>query len=87
MLMDWGFLHCGGKKKSMCLWPNFQCALSCNIDISIEVCDSKMWQTKGQLISKANCQAVNSSKKRTNEFVFTTMRRVFVRFLEEIEDS
>ena len=26
---------------------------------------------KGQLISKANCQAVNSSKKRTN--VFTTM--------------
>ena len=38
---------------------------------------------KGQLISKANCQAVNSSKKRTNEFVFTSMRRVFVRFLEE----
>ena len=43
--------------------------------------------TKGQLISKANCQAVISSKKRTNEFVFTTMRRVFVRFLEEIEDT
>ena len=42
---------------------------------------------KGQLISKANCQAVNSSKKRMNEFVFTTMRRVFVRFLEEIEDT
>ena len=42
---------------------------------------------KGQLISKANCQAVNSSKKQTNEFVFTSMRRVFVRFLEEIEDS
>ena len=42
---------------------------------------------KGQLISKANCQAVNSSKKRTNEFVFTTMRRVFVCFLEEIKDS
>ena len=41
--------------------------------------------TKGQLISTANCEAVNSSKKRTNEFVFTTMRRVFVRFLEEIE--
>ena len=38
---------------------------------------------KGQLISKANCQAVNSSKIRTNEFVFTTMRRVFVRFLRE----
>ena len=40
---------------------------------------------KGQLISKANCQAVNSSKKRMNEFVFTTMLSVFVRFLEEIE--
>ena len=38
---------------------------------------------KGQLISKANCQAEDSSKKQTNEFVFTSMRRVFVRFLEE----
>ena len=38
---------------------------------------------KGQLISKANCQVEDSSKKRTNEFVFTSMRRVFVRFLEE----
>ena len=38
---------------------------------------------KGQLISKANCQAEDSSKKRTNEFIFTSMRRVFVRFLEE----
>ena len=35
---------------------------------------------KGQLISKANCQAMNSSKKRMNELIFTTMRRVFVRF-------
>ena len=42
---------------------------------------------KGQLISKANFQAVNSSKKRTNEFIFTSMRCVFVRFLEEIEDN
>ena len=40
--------------------------------------------TKGQLISKENCQAVNSSKKLTNEFIFTS---VFVCFLEEIEDS
>ena len=39
--------------------------------------------SKGQLISKANYQPVNSFKKRTNEFVFTSMRRVFVRFLEE----
>ena len=42
---------------------------------------------KGQLISKANGQAVNSSKKRTNEFIFTTMRCIFVNFLEEIEDT
>ena len=40
---------------------------------------------KGQLISKANCQAVNSSKKRTNEFVFTTMRRVFIRFWKKLK--
>ena len=31
--------------------------------------------SKGQLISKANCQGKDSSKKRTNEFVFTSMRR------------
>ena len=42
---------------------------------------------KGQLISKANCQVVNSSKKQTNEFIFTSMRLVFVHFLEEIKDS
>ena len=46
-----------------------------------------LYLDKGQLISKANCQAVISSKKRTNDFVFISMRRVFVRFLEEIEDS
>ena len=40
---------------------------------------------KGQLISKANCQAVNSSKKWTNQFVCTAMQHVFVHFLEEIE--
>ena len=39
--------------------------------------------TKGQLISKANCQAEDSSKKRTNEFVFTSVQLVFVHFLEE----
>ena len=38
---------------------------------------------KGQLISKTNCQPEDSSKKRTNEFVFTTVQSVFVRFLEE----
>ena len=45
------------------------------------------WHCKGQLISKSNCQAMNSSKKRMNEFVFTTMQHVFVHFLEEIEDT
>ena len=44
-------------------------------------------KTKGQLISKVDCQAVNSSKTRTNEFVFTTIRHVFVWFLEEFEDT
>ena len=28
--------------------------------------------SKGQLISKENCQAMNSSKKQTNEFIFTS---------------
>ena len=32
-------------------------------------------RVKGQLISKANCQAVNASKKWTNEFVFTVIIR------------
>ena len=35
------------------------------------------------MISNANCQAEDSSEKRTNEFVFTSMQHVFVRFLEE----
>ena len=33
----------------------------------------KSYSAKGQLITKANFHAVNSSKKRTNEFVFSTM--------------
>ena len=45
------------------------------------------YRPKGQIISKANCQAVNSSKKQTNVFVFTTVQRVFVCFLEGIEDT
>ena len=42
--------------------------------------------TKGQFISKANCQTVNFFKQRTNKFVFTSMRRVFVCFLWESSD-
>ena len=36
-------------------------------------------------ISKANCQVMNSSKKQTNEFVFTTMPCVFVRFWKKLK--
>ena len=43
--------------------------------------------TKGQTNSKTFFQDSVSSKKRTNEFDFTTMRLVFVRFLEEIDDT
>ena len=39
---------------------------------------------KGQLTSKANCQAEDSPKKRTNEFVFTTVRHVFVFALAQV---
>ena len=48
-----------------------------------ETLPTRLSYAKGQLISKANLQAEDSSKKRTKEFVFTSMRRVFVRFLEE----
>ena len=47
----------------------------------------QLYVPKGQVISEANCQAANSSKKRTSEFDFTTMGLVFVRFLEEIENT
>ena len=42
-----------------------------------------LYAFKGQLISKANCQGEDSSKKRMIGFVFTSMQRVFVRFLEK----
>ena len=38
---------------------------------------------KGQLISNANCQVKDSSKKQMKEFIFTSVRRVFVCFMEE----
>ena len=63
----------------------FSSVLKQSNNIIEKKCESTL--AKGQIISKANCQAVNSSKKRTNEFVLTTMRRVFIRFLEEIEDT
>ena len=46
----------------------------------------KYFPIKGQLISKWFLGSSISSKKRTNEFVFTSMRHVFVRFLEKIDD-
>ena len=44
---------------------------------------------KGQLISKGVLMSSISSKKRMKEFNFTTMipQLVFIRFLEEIEDT
>ena len=42
---------------------------------------------KGQTKSKWFFQVNVSSKKRTKEFNFTTMRLIFVCFLEEIEDT
>ena len=41
---------------------------------------------KGQIISKRFLVSLISSKKGTNEFNFTSVILVFVRFLEEIED-
>ena len=46
----------------------------------------KSLRSKGQLISKWFLGSSISSKKRRNEFVFTSMQRVFVRFFEEIDD-
>ena len=43
-------------------------------------CYLQLLNRKGQIISKANCQAMNSSKKRTNEFVFTYYARSFRSF-------
>ena len=42
---------------------------------------------KGQTNSNWFFQADVSSKKRTNKFNFTTRQLVFVRFLEESEDT
>jgi hypothetical protein len=57
----------------LCMPDSEQWPLTCNL----------FTMTKGQLISKTNCLAEDSPKKRTNEFIFTSMRRVFVRFLGE----
>ena len=46
-----------------------------------------MYVAKGWTKLKWNFQADVSSKKRTNEFIFTTMGLVFANFFEEIEDT
>ena len=38
----------------------------------------KFVHTKGQLISKTKCQAVDSPKKRTNEFAFFDLKSCYV---------
>ena len=45
----------------------------------------KSYSAKGQLITKANFHAVNSSKKRTNELVFTSMQRVLFVFWKKLK--
>ena len=40
--------------------------------------------TEGQYISKANCQAVNSSKKRANKFNFTTKGQIISKCLFDV---
>ena len=48
-------------------------------------------ESKGQLISKGLFGILNSSKKRTKKFdlimYYTSGRLVFIRFLEEFEDT
>ena len=86
-----------GKAKTHRFCSNFQgleCFMStshhqvfCNF-ASSQFLHRHQWQgSKGQKMSKWIFQDDVSSKKRTNEFDFTTMRLVFVRFLEEIEDT
>ena len=69
--------------------PWLQQLYSCNritttwIQISRQNWNGFFSNAKGQLILKAICQAEDSSKKWTTEFVFTSKWRVFVRFFEE----
>ena len=60
----------------------------CNYVQTVQWCTLFERILKGQIISKANCQVVNSSKKQTNELVFTTTYATCFRsFLEESEDT
>ena len=49
--------------------------------------EGRFGSTKGQIISKGLLVSSNSHKKQTNEFVFTTTKNSFVRFLGEFEDT
>ena len=56
----------------------------------VKCCSELDRKTKGQLISKGIFSILNSSKKRTKKIDLTTIipgRLVFVRFLEEFEDT
>ena len=64
-------------------------AMECMVSITLmQAYILQAWTLlKGQIISKANYQAVNSSK-RTNKWIhYTSIWRVSVCFLKEIEDS
>ena len=57
-----------------------------NKDVKFHSIPFDIWIFKGHTHSKLFFQANVSSKKRTNKFVFTTCRLVFIRFLEESDD-
>ena len=46
-----------------------------------------IWLNTGQIISKGLLVSSNSPKKWTNKSVFTTTMNLFIRFLEEFEDT
>ena len=66
------------KKEDGKLWGNNR-----NLVCTMSILSDAPEQPKGQLISKRNSQAEDSPKEQTNEVVFTSVRRVFVRFLGE----
>ena len=81
LVPDWQLKFPKIEEKTLLFYAPFDASLKeqvCSKRIktrpSVQIND---YWVKGQLISKANCQAVISSKKRMNEFVFTTMRSFF----------
>ena len=47
------------------------------LDINTTTSEIRL-ESKGQLILKANCQAIDSPKKRTNEFAFFDLKSCYI---------